>query len=145
MPPPGFGPVPPNGDGEEEPAEDEDDAEARIRPLLLDAAQRCVRRESKALRGPAAKYADDRRGFTRWANGFYSDQRDYVRNAFAPLLHSFDADDAGFNIYLQDWHRSSLRRVMEMHRGGQLSYIESYEPEAAEMLADEVMVFLEVK
>jgi hypothetical protein len=144
MPPPGFGPEPPNGDGEEEPEEDEE-AEARIRPLVLDAAQRCVRRESNALRGPTAKYENDEGGFWRWANGFYHNHREYVRNAFAPLVHSFDADEARFSVFMQGWHKQSLERIRFLRSSYQLHDFESYEPEAAEQLTAEFMMILEVK
>jgi HK97 family phage portal protein len=138
--PPGV--QPPPGEG---PAPEEDDDEARFRPLFLDAAQRAVRREMKAVAKPAQRLAGDYPAFLGWANKFYSDQRSYILNAFGALLEAFDADSAAVSVYLDGWQRHRLDTAAEAFRAGEIDQFISYEPEAAESLATGILQTLEAR
>ncbi len=61
-----------------------DDAKLHAMPLFVDAAERIVRREAKACRRAAAKYAGDAVAFANWADRFYAEHGEAMVGAFTP-------------------------------------------------------------
>lgn len=113
------GPEPPTEESGEEDGVAESGTSSRnalaIYGLIEHAAGRVVRREINAVRGPARKHADDARAFSRWANTFYSDQRDYLEAELAPVLALTPGyDRAAYEEWLDGWQAESLKHCCDL-------------------------------
>ena len=111
MPPmlPGA-PPPPEED------EDEDDTAARFYPIVFDAAERCVRRELNAAKGPARKHAEHPHAFREWARGFYRGHRSYIESAIAPVFQAANGGSgARLTVWLNDWEQAAQSAAPALH------------------------------
>lgn len=90
------------------------DVERVFRPLLLAAAERCVRKEAAALAKAAERLlpAKGVRAFEEWVGEFYGEQEATIRQAFLPLAVAVgEALRGPTGPDLGDWAQTYVRSV----------------------------------
>ena len=60
----------------------------RFRPLIDDAAKRCLHKEGKAILRAAEKFGNDAKGFNVWFEDFCKTNRSYVVEVFSPVAQA---------------------------------------------------------
>lgn len=72
------------------------DVLASLRPVFMDTAGRCVRRETMAASNAMRRNLEDVGAFQRWARKFYEAERVLLVSAFSPVCESAGADPASW-------------------------------------------------
>jgi len=130
----------------------------RFEPLIKDAAQAIVSRETIAIKRKLGARADDTQGFAKWLEEYYNDFPEYIRFKIGGVLRAYmlaiideavaeigtdapdlDTDIAGYiDGYAQRHTNSSLAQMVALLDEGDIGEVEKRADEWHEKRADKI-------
>lgn len=84
-----------------------------FRPLLRDACERIISKETKAVGRSAAKHSGDEKSWREWCVDWYEDHEVWVASIVHPIADSFRTEEGACSF--SQWHvRNSLDRLCQL-------------------------------